>query len=112
MGLPMANLHDPSLNTNTSTDAQKNGEASPLTDLIAERDKLEEELKALGSVLASVNHSHFLARQGELTKVFQHGVTMNTTLTTFDGFPRSDIDVAQSVDGSFNRVATMADTPQ
>jgi 26S proteasome non-ATPase regulatory subunit 9 len=26
----------------------------------------------------------------------QHGVHMNTGLTTFDGFPRSDIDVAQS----------------
>ena len=25
----------------------------------------------------------------------QHGVNMNTTLTTFDGYPRSDIDVAQ-----------------
>lgn len=25
----------------------------------------------------------------------QHGVTMNTPLTTFDGFPRSDIDVPQ-----------------
>lgn len=26
----------------------------------------------------------------------QHGVNMNTSLTTFDGFPRADIDVAQS----------------
>ena len=27
--------------------------------------------------------------------VLQHGVNMNTSLLTFDGFPRSDIDVAQ-----------------
>ena len=27
--------------------------------------------------------------------VRQHGVHMNTTLTTFDGYPRADIDVAQ-----------------
>ncbi len=27
----------------------------------------------------------------------QHGVNMNTSLTTFDGYPRDDIDVAQSV---------------
>jgi hypothetical protein len=26
----------------------------------------------------------------------QHGVNMNTGLTTFDGYPRADIDVAQS----------------
>ena len=26
----------------------------------------------------------------------QHGVDMNTSLTTFDGFPRDDIDGAQS----------------
>lgn len=27
----------------------------------------------------------------------QHGVTMTTPLTTFDGYPRDDIDVAQSM---------------
>lgn len=41
------------------------------------KDNLEAELKALGSVLDS------------------HGVTMTSSLVTFDGFPRSDIDVAQ-----------------
>jgi len=48
-----------------------------LTQLIVRKDNLEEELKALGAVLDS------------------HGVTMQTSLTTFDGFPRADIDVAQ-----------------
>jgi len=28
--------------------------------------------------------------------ILKHGVTMDTSLTTFDGFPRADIDVAQS----------------
>ena len=40
---------------------------------------MEEELKALSSVLDS------------------HGVDMNTSLLTADGFPRSDLDVAQSM---------------
>lgn len=48
-----------------------------LQQLITRKDNLEAELKALGAVLDS------------------HGVTMQTSLTTFDGFPRSDIDVAQ-----------------
>ena len=30
-----------------------------------------------------------------LTQSFKHGVNMTTSLTTFDGFPRADIDVAQ-----------------
>jgi len=30
-----------------------------------------------------------------LTAYSQHGVNMNTSLTTFDGFPRADLDVAQ-----------------
>lgn len=48
-----------------------------LHQLIARKDNLEAELKALGSVL---DH---------------HKVTMQTSLTTFDGYPRADIDVAQ-----------------
>ncbi|GMG01204.1 unnamed protein product [Aspergillus oryzae var. brunneus] len=30
----------------------------------------------------------------------QHGVNMNSSLTTFDDFPRADIDVAQSKNAS------------
>lgn len=48
-----------------------------LPQLITRKDNLEAELKALGSVLDS------------------HGVNMNTTLITFDGYPRDDVDVAQ-----------------
>jgi Nas2 N_terminal domain len=32
----------------------------------------------------------------KLTVNNQHGVNMSTSLTTFDGYPRDDIDVAQS----------------
>ncbi|KAI9846629.1 MAG: putative 26S proteasome regulatory subunit [Thelocarpon superellum] len=46
-------------------------------ELIAEKDRVQNELKALSAVLDS------------------HGVNMNTSLTTFDGYPRSDVDVAQ-----------------
>jgi hypothetical protein len=35
-------------------------------------------------------------RPRRFTDELQHGVDMNTTLLTPDGFPRADIDVAQS----------------
>jgi 26S proteasome regulatory subunit N4 len=80
MGLSMDRqsyeLHVPSGPTSSS----QNGaplENLTLPQLIIRKDNLEAELKALGSVLDS------------------HGVNMNTTLTTFDGYPRNDVDVAQ-----------------
>ncbi|KAJ5161393.1 26S proteasome non-ATPase regulatory subunit 9 [Penicillium capsulatum] len=48
-----------------------------MPDLMQEKERIEAELSALSSVLDT------------------HGVTMNSTLTTFDGFPRDDIDIAQ-----------------
>ncbi|KAL1991123.1 hypothetical protein VTN49DRAFT_5627 [Thermomyces lanuginosus] len=48
-----------------------------LFELMNEKDRIEAELRAYSSVLTS------------------HGVTMETPLTTPDGFPRNDIDVAQ-----------------
>jgi 26S proteasome regulatory subunit N4 len=61
----------------TSNHRAESFEGLTLQQLIARKDNLEAELKALGAVLDS------------------HGVTMQTSLTTFDGYPRSDIDVAQ-----------------
>jgi 26S proteasome regulatory subunit N4 len=79
MGLPMepniADIHVPS--GPTSIHQAESFDGLSLQQLIARKDNLEAELKALGAVLDS------------------HGVTMQTSLTTFDGFPRSDIDVAQ-----------------
>lgn len=80
MGLSMDRqayeLHVPSGPTSSSTGG---GPVENLTlpQLITRKDNLEAELKALGSVLDS------------------HGVNMNTSLTTFDGYPRDDVDVAQ-----------------
>lgn len=80
MGLPMdsglADIHVPSGPTSIHQ-AGPPLDGLTLTQLIARKDNLEAELKALGSVLDS------------------HGVNMQTGLTTFDGFPRSDIDVPQ-----------------
>ncbi|KAJ5505310.1 hypothetical protein N7453_004267 [Penicillium expansum] len=45
--------------------------------LMQEKERIEAELSALSSVLQS------------------HGVRMTSSLTTFDGFPRDDIDIAQ-----------------
>ncbi|KAI9806398.1 MAG: GTP-binding nuclear protein gsp1/Ran [Piccolia ochrophora] len=81
MGLPMDSLHSPTV-ASGPTSAARNGDAAELnklslTQLSEEKDRLEGELKALSSVLDS------------------HGVDMNTSLTTFDGYPRNDLDVAQ-----------------
>ncbi|KAI4267781.1 MAG: hypothetical protein LQ337_008186 [Flavoplaca oasis] len=83
MGLPMDDIHTPTIpsgpaSTHTSGSENHPG-ATSLQDLIAEKTRTEEELKALSGVLDS------------------HGVNMNTSLTTFDGYPRDDIDVAQSL---------------
>lgn len=81
MGLTMedsniSSIHVPSGPT-TYSHEKPNYDNLNIQQLIVRKDNLEEELKALGSVL---DH---------------HKVTMTSTLTTFDGFPRADIDVAQ-----------------
>lgn len=81
MGLPMDDIHTPTVasgptSSRTPNSTKRNGNVS-LLDLIADKAGMEEELKALSGVLDS------------------HGVNMNTSLTTFDGYPRDDIDVAQ-----------------
>lgn len=81
MGLTMddsnlSTIHVPSGPTSFANE-RPNYEGLTLQQLMTRKDNLEEELKALGAVLNS------------------HGVTMQSSLTTFDGFPRSDIDVAQ-----------------
>ncbi|OKL60861.1 hypothetical protein UA08_03303 [Talaromyces atroroseus] len=48
-----------------------------MAELMNEKERIEAELSAYSSVLTS------------------QGVTMDTSLTTFDGYPRDDIDVAQ-----------------
>lgn len=81
MGLPlrMNNLHAPTVPSGQTSSYTSNGDAGQLSfqELERRKDDIEAELKALGSVLDS------------------HGVDMNTALITRDGFPRSDIDVAQ-----------------
>ncbi|KAH3907299.1 hypothetical protein HBH56_192940 [Parastagonospora nodorum] len=80
MGIRMDDLHTPTVASGPTSGGYSNGVSKDqlsLQELIAEKDRLETELKALGQVLDS------------------HGVNMNTGLTTFDGFPRSDIDVPQ-----------------
>ncbi|KAH7394497.1 hypothetical protein BKA66DRAFT_456548 [Pyrenochaeta sp. MPI-SDFR-AT-0127] len=76
----MDDIHAPTVSSGPTSAGYSNGipkEQLSLQELIAEKDRVETELKALGQVLDS------------------HGVHMNTGLTTFDGFPRSDIDVPQ-----------------
>ncbi|KZL65079.1 26S proteasome non-ATPase regulatory subunit 9 [Colletotrichum tofieldiae] len=75
----MNNIHAPTVPSGPTSNATTNGHLSRLTfaELQKKKDDVEAELKALGAVLNS------------------HGADMNTPLTTRDGFPRADIDVAQ-----------------
>ncbi|RYP92740.1 hypothetical protein DL770_001129 [Monosporascus sp. CRB-9-2] len=81
MGLPlrMDNIHAPTVPAGPSSRPLTNGSGAQLsfTELQMKKDDMEAELKALSGVLDS------------------HGVNMDTPLTTMDGFPRADIDVAQ-----------------
>lgn len=79
MGLRMDDLHAPTVGSGPTSSTYSNATQTKQTlpQLIAEKENLEAELSALSSVLDS------------------HGVDMRTSLTTFDGFPRSDIDVPQ-----------------
>lgn len=72
----LATIHVPSDPTSYAQE-RPNYDGLTLKQLIDRKDNLEAELKALGAVLDS------------------HGVTMQSSLTTFDGYPRADIDVAQ-----------------
>ena len=64
-------------------------------ELISRKDNVEAELKALGSVLDSVCPWSYAVRRAGTDKI-QHGVNMETRLMTPDGFPRDDLDIAQS----------------
>ncbi|KAF6237429.1 hypothetical protein HO173_004319 [Letharia columbiana] len=81
MGLYMDDIHTPTVPSGPTTGQRAadgvGKDKLSLMDLIAEKTRVEEELTALGSVLDS------------------HGVNMNTPLTTFDGYPRDDLDIAQ-----------------
>ncbi|KAI9841860.1 MAG: putative 26S proteasome regulatory subunit [Sclerophora amabilis] len=80
----MESLHAPTVAAGPTSGASAvNGAENdelPLPDLIDKKDHVEGELKALSSVLDS------------------HGVNMDTSLTTFDGYPRDDLDIAQSLE--------------
>ncbi|EEQ91533.1 26S proteasome non-ATPase regulatory subunit Nas2 [Blastomyces dermatitidis ER-3] len=81
MGIPMDDdIHAPTLASGPTSAPTRNGrELSSLSldELFDEKERLEAEFRELSSVLDS------------------HGVTMLTSLTTFDGYPRDDLDIAQ-----------------
>ncbi|KAF2839301.1 26S proteasome non-ATPase-like protein regulatory subunit 9 [Patellaria atrata CBS 101060] len=76
----MDDIHAPTMSSGPTSNGYSNGvpkKHMSLMELIAEKDRVESELLALASVLES------------------HGVNMNTSLTTLDGYPRDDLDIAQ-----------------
>ncbi|KAF7590415.1 putative 26S proteasome regulatory subunit [Aspergillus hancockii] len=80
MGIHMDdNIHAPTVASGPTTTGGPDRDFTKLSmvNLMQEKERIEEELSALSSVLTS------------------QGVNMNTSLMTFDDFPRADIDVAQ-----------------
>ncbi|KAJ5391183.1 26S proteasome non-ATPase regulatory subunit 9 [Penicillium cosmopolitanum] len=79
MGIPMDdNIHTPTVASGpTSGGAPYDASKLSMPELMQEKERIEEELTALSSVLKT------------------HNVSMTSTLTTFDGYPRDDIDIAQ-----------------
>ncbi|KAJ5781881.1 uncharacterized protein N7518_010364 [Penicillium psychrosexuale] len=72
------NIHAPTVASGpTSGVTPRDLSKLSMPDLMQEKERIEAELSALSSVLQS------------------HGVRMTSSLTTFDGFPRDDIDIAQ-----------------
>ncbi|KAJ5138310.1 uncharacterized protein N7515_003158 [Penicillium bovifimosum] len=72
------NIHAPTVASGpASGGAPRDLSKLSMPDLMQEKERIEAELSALSSVLQS------------------HGVRMTSSLTTFDGFPRDDIDIAQ-----------------
>jgi 26S proteasome regulatory subunit N4 len=94
----MESMHAPTISsgpTSGHTDGTKAAGLS-IAELQSKKDNMEAELRALGSVLESVRLLQLsLIRQANFYRL-KHGVDMNTRLTTPDGFPRADLDVAQS----------------
>jgi 26S proteasome non-ATPase regulatory subunit 9 len=98
MGLRMDDLHAPTIPSGPSSQPTTNGTSKKqsLQELSAQKENFEAELSALSSVLESVGPSRAPKDTRRIANfTLQHGVNMNTGLTTFDGFPRADIDVAQ-----------------
>ncbi|KAJ5593895.1 26S proteasome non-ATPase regulatory subunit 9 [Penicillium hispanicum] len=102
MGVPMDdNIHAPTVGSGpTSGAAPLDLSKLSVVELMQEKERIEAELSALSSVLNSVGPFGPCTTLSEgtcllISRPGQHGVSMNSSLTTFDGFPRDDIDIAQ-----------------
>src|SRR5436309_4799992 len=96
MGLPLAMEYTAVPSGPSSwrgTDGTDFGALS-IMQIIEKKQGIEAELRELSRVLASVCSSWSL--RGLVLTRLQHKVDMSTPLTTPDGFPRADLDVAQS----------------
>ena len=114
MGIPMDDIPTPTVASGPASGPSGDRDvcALPLSGLFDEKDRLEAELKALSRVLESVsyiqmtgvsmNANIFMCYADRYNLRSQHGVDMSTSLTTFDGYPRDDLDIAQSIQASVN----------
>lgn len=98
------NIHAPTVASGPTTTGGPDRDPAKLSmvELMQEKERIEEELSALSSILTSVSNqmAPTLENISNHLNLSQHGVNMNSSLTTFDDFPRADIDVAQSKNAS------------
>ncbi|BAE57632.1 unnamed protein product [Aspergillus oryzae RIB40] len=99
------NIHAPTVASGPTTTGGPDRDPAKLSmvELMQEKERIEEELSALSSILTSVSNqmAPTLENISNHLNLLQHGVNMNSSLTTFDDFPRADIDVAQSIHDHF-----------
>ncbi len=98
----MDNIHIPSIASGPTTGhaSSKSPEQDKLSlmELYSVKQRVENEISALSRVLDSVGVK-LSPRDRILTSTsnhLQYGVNMNTSLNTYDGYPRDDIDIPQS----------------
>jgi 26S proteasome regulatory subunit N4 len=91
----MEDVHMPTVPSGAQVNGVNGTAPKTFAELTAEKERLEGELSTLSAVLDSVSPKPVILRWFVLM-TNQHNVNMNTSLTTFDGYPRADIDVAQS----------------
>lgn len=105
----MENIHAPTVPSGPTSAPTTNGIQTAglsFAQLQAKKDNVEAEIRALSSVLDSVGT--LVPRFGDAhTDSSQHGVDMNTRLITPDGFPRADLDVAQSLNSWHSELETL-----
>ena len=94
----MDDIHAPTVASGPASGANPRDVSKlSMSELMQEKERIEEEMSALSSVLQSVRPHLEASVAISNESLLKHGVRMTSSLTTFDGFPRDDIDIAQGM---------------